>query len=234
MTPKPLAAQRRAFTPELDKSCRLAASRFIKKCGGREFETYDDILQDARAIALFKPWKSEPTNSKALFHKIYFALIDKYRSGTSSRACKASGRNPVKIFPFADMRLNDPRCCAFLDVSSVGDYNRERYEDMIASRKAREEWEREQKIERADLVSYETQNENGTRVKREVSTVAVDRIRDRAFRDLTPIEREYTSRLIEGENAHRIARSAGVAYGKVWIVLDRFKKRVRSEIESFA
>ena len=81
------------LTPEMERQCYRAARRFWRFSMiwyGRGY-SFDDVLQDARIIAIMPRGKKEPQNDVELFYKIYYGLLDNARTMTKSRSIKRRG-----------------------------------------------------------------------------------------------------------------------------------------------
>ena len=85
------------YTPEMERQCQRAARRFWRYKEywyGRGY-SYEDVLQDARLIAITPRGKKEPETEAQLFCKIYYGLIDKLRSTDKTRSFKRRGERRV-------------------------------------------------------------------------------------------------------------------------------------------
>ena len=81
----------------MERQCYRAARRFWRFSMiwyGRGY-SFDDVLQDARIIAIMPRGKKEPKNDVELFYKIYYGLLDHARTLTKSRSIKRRGESYI-------------------------------------------------------------------------------------------------------------------------------------------
>ena len=76
--------------PEIAKACYAATRDFLSIQNGNNFE---DTLQDAFMIAFSKRGNKVAKTCTEYYFKVYYGLIDLYRSRTHSRALKRSGQH---------------------------------------------------------------------------------------------------------------------------------------------
>lgn len=84
------------LTEEQLKSCRSAALQ-VYKMGGYG-NTLDDLYHDAIVIALKPRGKREPRDGREFYWKVYFGLIDEYRSRTGCRWFKKRHKRSLRFY----------------------------------------------------------------------------------------------------------------------------------------
>ena len=147
---------------------------------------YEDVLQDARLVAL--QVDSDGIPPTLLFSKIYFRLIDSYRRQTSFRWFKTNGIDPP-LFVSCEVISQDSENLSLVDVES---YRR---------------WQEE--IRTDGLFTYWIKDSDGQYQRRIVSDETLDAVMNDAKRREKK-EFELFARRLQGETFRSLGMEIGI------------------------
>lgn len=198
--------------------CLIAARKFY--CRSVPAEDFDDVVQDAIVVVLeerFKPPKDE-RESRLIFRKIYFRLIDKLRERTHGRTLKKAGK-PIPVFLNSTIAIQS------------GDAVRNIFDDAIAkeSLKAYEEHRRE---EARDCFSYYV-DENGKKVRKTISENALSQIVREALASYSDDLQDMIKRRLSGESPNDVAQATRYSLNTVYAYTTWFRQKCRDAIERY-
>lgn len=184
----------------ISKAC-YAATRDFLAVRNSSIE-YEDTLQEAFLIALAPRGRKQARTSTEYYYKVYYGLIDKYRSETHSRVLKRNNLTHIKYISYYAE------------------------DDTVTSEVENAYYSSWQNSSRETIYTCKDKNKSVFKIS---SSVLQDNVQD-LLSMFSEHDRVIITRFMEGESGASIARSSSMSYYAVSKVLKTIKRLLKCRL----